>query len=134
MDCFHLHKLYRMKADITSQTNRKSIHGPWLQHSFWGRGRIRIKLHLILQAQGSYLHSAICFPNTPACAIAENEEGTLHKLELFRSRVEPSLWAMKDGWIVMQREYRDRSYDLGKIVCPGGLHISSNSSFDSRLP
>jgi hypothetical protein len=55
------------------------------------------------------------------CAIAEDEEGALHKLELFRSRVEPSprveyVWAMKDGWIAVQREYRDRSYDLGERV------------------
>jgi hypothetical protein len=67
------------------------------------------------------LHSTICFANTPTCAIAEDKEGAFHKLELFRSRVEPSprveyVWAMKDGWIVVQREYRDRSYDLGERV------------------
>ena len=107
---------------------------PDCNNSLWGRGRIRIRLHLILQTQGSYQaldrHSAICFANTPACTIAENEKGTLHKLELFRSQVEPSLeyvWAMKDGWMAMQREYRDRSYDLGKMVCPGGLTDLSRS-------
>lgn len=118
-------KLHRTKADITSQTYRNSIHCPRLPHSLGGGGRIRIKLHLILQTQGSYqaldLHSTICFANTPTCAITEDEEGALHKLEPFRSRVEPSprieyVWAMIDGWIVVQREYRDRSYDLDKRI------------------
>lgn len=118
-------KLHRTKANITSQTYRNSIHRPRLPHSLWGGGRIRIKLHLILQTQGSYqaldLHSTICFANTPTCAITEDEEGALHKLEPFRSRVEPSprieyVWAMIDGWIVVQREYRDRSYDLDKRI------------------
>lgn len=112
----HLYCTHRLKADITPQTYRNGVHSPRLPHTFGGRGRVPIKLGLILETQrpdqALDLHRAICFSDAPPRAVAENEEGTFHALELFGTRVEPAsgvedVRICKDGGIVVQGENGD---------------------------
>jgi hypothetical protein len=115
----------RPKADIAPQTYRNGVHSPRLPHTFGRRGRVPIKLGLILETQrpdqALDLHRAICLSDAPPRPVAENEEGTFHALELFGTRVEPAsgvedVGICKDGGIVVQGENGYGCYDLLAVV------------------